>query len=246
MIRIAMSLAVVLMFGAALVSSVRADIATPRSPWTRVQMESEVVDVSLGQERVQVRATFHMVNHGRDGDVAVGYPLGVFEESLNEFAVTFDGQPIKEIRTEAGRGDSGLQRGMRDPGTAGAEEYRFDGPYKQWKICKVPMKAGGKHVITVRYWVKPAAVKDAEKGTVSFYSYILRTGATWQGKINEAIVRVTLDGVPPASIVSTSPAGAQTSQTHDVLTWAFHDFKPTENIEIVYRPSAAAATAAGQ
>jgi hypothetical protein len=246
MIRTVSSLAVVLTFGAALVSSLRADIATPRPQWTTVQMESEVVDISLGQDRVQVRATFHMVNHGADGDVAVGYPLGIFEESLNEFAVTIDGQAIKNVRTEAGRGDSDLPASMRPQGAAGAEAYRFDGPYKQWKICSVPMKAGGKHIVTVSYWVKPAVVKDAEKGTLSFYTYILRTGATWQGKINEAIVHVALDGVLPASIVSTSPAGQQTSPGKDVLTWAFHDFKPTENIEIVYRPSAGSPTAARQ
>lgn len=245
MIRPIATLAVILAFGAALVSSLRADIATPRSQWTKVQMESEVVDISLGQDRVQVRATFHMVNHGPDGDVAVGYPLGVFEESLNEFAVTLDGKPVKDIRTEAGHGDSDVPPGMRDPGAAGAETYRFEGPFKQWKICKVPMKAGGKHIVTVSYWVKPAAVNDAEKGPLSFYTYTLRTGATWQGKIKEALIHVTLDGIPPASIVSTSPAGLQ-SPAHDVLTWAFHDFKPTENIEIVYRPSAVSPTAARQ
>ena len=67
---------------AAVLSVVSADVATPRPRWTTVRLESETVDIALGEKRVEVEAVFHMYNEGEAGKVRMGYPLGLFEKQL--------------------------------------------------------------------------------------------------------------------------------------------------------------------
>lgn len=221
-------------------SLVWADVASPRPRWTTVRMESETVNITLGEKRVQVEAVFRMYNDGNDASVRMGYPLGLFEDALNEFAVTVDDQQVKDVGTEDGAGAAGpsgpVGGGSLKGGRGGsAESYRFEGPYKQWKVWNVPMKSNQERVVKVTYWVKPAQLKDAEKGDLLYYAYTLRTGATWKGKINEAVVTLTLDGVKSDRIVRRSPTGFELAENGKLTTWKMRDFKPTDDIEIVYR-----------
>jgi hypothetical protein len=226
----------------AVFSAVWADIATPRARWTMVRMESETVGIALGDQRVAVEAVFNMYNEGKAGPVRMGYPLGLFETELHDFAVTADGQAVASIRTEAGTppAEGPMGRGESGP----AEAYRFEGPYKQWKVWDVDMESHAPRSIKVTYWVEPAQVKDADKGDLRFYCYTLRTGATWKGKINRAVISVTLDGVAPARLVRVMPVGSVAGKDEKTLTWTMRDFKPTDNIEITYLPSTATKTAA--
>ena len=220
-----------------------ADIATPRPQWTAVRMASEEVSITLGEQRIQVDATFQMQNTGAAGPVRMGYPLGVFETELKDFAVFVDGAAFSAVRTEntpdASAGAHlrpGTAPGGGRPGGPAAESYRFQGPYRQWKVFDVPFGANERKTIRVTYSVEPAQLTDAERGALLFYSYTLRTGATWKGKIGQATIRVRLEGVSPDRIVRTSPVGSQPAEGGRVLTWTMKDFKPTDDIEIAYRP----------
>ena len=232
-----------------------ADLATPRPQWTTVRMASEEVSITLGEQKVQVDATFHMHNLGQAATVAMGYPLGAFESALNDFAVTVNGEALKAIRSQAGGAPAGgpMPRGGIGGGAAGGgrpggggppagnEPYRFDGPYKEWKVFDVPFAADEKKTVRVTYWVEPAQVKDAQAGALLHYSYTMKTGATWKGKIDEAKVCVKLNGAAPDRFVRILPAGYQKSSVGTTLSWTMKDFKPTENIEITFRPAAATA-----
>ncbi|HUT36560.1 MAG TPA: DUF4424 family protein [Planctomycetota bacterium] len=227
-----------------------ADVATPRPQWTTVRMEAEEVNITLGEQKVQVDAVFHMHNQGAASTVAMGYPLGAFETALNDFAVTAGGQPVKAIRTQAGGAQSGPGRGGMvirggggKPGGVANEPYRFEGPYKEWKVFDVPFAADEKKVVRVTYWVEPAKVKDAQAGTLLTYSYTMKTGATWKGKIDEAKISVKLSGIAASRLVRVLPAGSQRSASGTTLAWTLKDFKPTENIEITFRPTAATTAA---
>ena len=232
----------------AAMSWVLADVATPRPRWTTVRMQSETVDIALGEKRVAVEAVFHMYNEGKAGKVRMGYPLGAFEDELHDFKAYAGGREIKDVRTQEGAGKSsrrprgGLGRGRGADGPA-AERYRFEGPYKKWKVFDVPMAAHEAKTVKVTYWVAPARITDADKGPLLHYTYTLRTGATWKGKIDEAVIRVKLDGVEPTRIVRRAPVGAATSAGGKVLTWTMKDFKPVDNIEITYRPTKTTETA---
>jgi len=236
----------VIAYLAAVVSVVVGDVATPRPKWTQVQMKSEAVVITLGESRVQVVATFNMYNHGDAATVKMGYPLGVFEEKLNDFEVTVDERPVKEVKTQAGSSKpSGPMRYGRG-GKSGTEAYRFQGPYKQWKTFDVPMGAKAAKTVKVSYWVKPAEVfLKPNAPPALFYSYTLKTGATWKGAIEKAVITLKLDGVTADRIVRCAPNGYQKSADGRTLTWTMKDFKPTADIEVVYGP-AKVARAAGQ
>jgi hypothetical protein len=96
--------------------------------------------------------------------------------------------------------------------------------------------------VRVTYWVGPAQVKDAQAGTLLTYSYTMKTGATWKGKIDEAKLTVKLSGVAPDRLVRVLPNGCQKTNGGAVLTWTLKDFKPTDNIEVTFRPGAVAAS----
>jgi len=224
------------------ISLVWADVATPRPQWTKVRMEAETVNIVLGEKKVAVDATFNMYNEGPTGPVKVGYPLGLFETELHDFAATVDGQAVQSIRTEAGVPASEGPRLRRDDGKG--ETYRFEGPYKQWKVFDVDMQANAPRVIKVNYWVEPARIQTAEKADLLHYAYTLRTGATWKGKIGRAVINVTLDGVVHNRLVRVVPVGAVASQEGKVLTWTYQNFKPADNIEITFRPTEGIKTAA--
>ena len=264
-IGMALATAVVLAAGLALV---RADVATPRPQWTMVRMESESVNIALGEKRVAVVAVFNMYNEGKAGPVRMGYPVGPFETDLHDFTVTVDGQPVQNVRTETGEAAAGQaqrDRGMEGaapaaPGRPGrsegkpagaapapaSEPYRFEGPYKQWKVFDVDMQEHAPRIIKITYWVEPARVRDAERGDLLHYTYTLRTGATWKGKINQAVVTVTLDGIAADRLVRVIPAGETRAKDGKSLAWTFRDFKPAADVEITFRPSEPVRTAAAR
>ena len=121
------------------------------------------------------------------------------------------------------------------PAGPAAGPYRFSGPYHQWKVFDVPFGANEQKTIRVTYWVAPARITDAERGSLLFYSYTLRTGATWKGTIGQATIRVKLDGVSPDRLVRVTPIGSQRAEAGRVITWTLRDFKPADDIEIAYR-----------
>jgi len=222
---------------AVIIPIAKADIASPRAQWTTVRMESETVDIVLGEARVAVTAVFRMHNAGKAASIPIGYPLGVMEKSLNDFKVFVDGQEVNNVRVE-GEGGGKAQRGKGGFGGEGGDAYRFEGPYKEWKVFDVSMAENEKKTIKVTYWVQPAQVKTAEKADVLHYVYTLKTGATWKGKIDEAVIRVKLGEVKPGSIVQTTPGGSQKADAGATMVWTFKDFKPAEDIEITFKPAA--------
>jgi hypothetical protein len=220
---------------------VHADVATPRPQWTKVRMASEEVNITLSETKVKVEAVFNMHNTGQTSKVRFGYPLGLFEKKLNDFKVFVKDKQVTDIKTQKqtkqDRRPMMIGKGGKQKNGVQAEPYRFSGPYKEWKVFDVPFKADEKKVVKVTYWVEPASLKDEEKGDVLFYSYILKTGATWKGKIDKAVLKVKLDGVSPKKIVQTLPAGAVKSKNGTELTWTLKSIKPDKDIEITFKPS---------
>ena len=212
---------------------VNADMASPRAQWTTVRMESETVDVTLGEKRVDVTAVFHFSNNGKADAIPMGYPLGVVETALNDFKVFVDDKEIKDVRTM----DKQPETGPRFAKENDSNSYRFEGPYKQWKVVDVQMGENEKKTVKVSYWVEPAQIKTAELSNVSHYVYTLLTGATWKGKIDEAIVRVKLKDVKPANVIQATPGGFEKTDSGATYTWTFKNFKPSENVEVTFKTS---------
>ena len=217
---------------------VQGDVATPRPRWTKVRMESEEVNIKLGQKKVYVEVLFNMHNTGSDSNVRFGYPLGLFEKKLNDFKVFVEDEEVTGIKTEKKNDDKQnhhmLDRGRKEGNNVQSEPYRFTGPYKEWKVFDIPFKGDEKKKVKVGYWVEPAVITNTSQGTLNFYTYTLVTGATWKDTIKKAVINVTLDTVSAGNLIQTLPGDS--ARKGNTVTWTMKEFKPDKNIEIVYKP----------
>jgi hypothetical protein len=224
-------------------ASARADVAMPRDQWTPVRMVDERVKITVTSAKVTVEAAFTLKNEGEGATAVVGYPRGVMEESLDDFKVTVDGETAAVTSQEAAK--TGIPR-MRaatpkKPDGPVKREYQFEGPYPEWKVFNVPFEKDQQRKLVVTYSVKPATLDTEDHGKLLAYIYTMKTGATWKGNIDEAVVEMTLDGVSPADLVTVTPKKYEDKA--GVLTWTFKDFKPTQDIEITFRAPEATAKA---
>jgi len=220
---------------ALLAGLVVADVAMPRGKWTPIRMTSEHVTIALGRASVKVEATFVLENGKDPATVVVGYPRGVLEKSLDDFAVTVDGEKVA-VSSQKGGSDRGRMRGDEGPSKPGVAQkyaYQFDGPYPEWKTFEVKFPEKGRRTVVVRYSVAPAEV-ETESGKLLTYVYTLKTGATWSGNIDKAVIEALIDGV---EVVSKTPANPtqKLEGMKPFLVWTFKDFKPTQDIEITFK-----------
>jgi hypothetical protein len=210
-----------------------ADIAMPRGKWAPIRMASENVKIVLGPAKVKVEATFILENEKDAATVVVGYPRGVLEKSLEDFAVTVDGEKAavgSQISTTPHERREGADVGGK-PGEPQKYLYQFDGPYPEWKTFPVKFDAKQKRTVVVSYSVAPAEV-ETELGKRLTYVYTMKTGATWSGNIDKAVIATTLDGVAMKDLVSVTP---KSEAAAGQLIWTFTDFKPTQDIEITFK-----------
>ena len=89
--------------------------------------------------------------------------------------------------------------------------------------------------------MEPARIKTAEKADLLHYTYTLKTGATWKGKIEKAVIRVKLNGIASNRIVKATPTGYQRNGGKE-LVWTLKNFKPTHDIELSFKRSGALAS----
>jgi hypothetical protein len=218
--------------------ALRADIAMPRDKWSQVRMVSEHVKITLSPASVAVEATFDLKNEKEAATVVVGYPRGILEKSLDDFKVTVDGEAVA-VASQPGEGDV---RVPKAPGRGGEQGgavksgYQFAGPYPEWKTFSVKFDAAQTRKVVVSYRVAPAEVQGSDKGKLLAYIYTMKTGASWLGKIDKAVVECRLEGISMKDIVSVTPKPAsKTDAAAAPLVWVFENFKPTQDIEITFK-----------
>ncbi|GAH40016.1 unnamed protein product [marine sediment metagenome] len=186
---------------------------------------------------MSVEGTFRLQNRKDAVTAVVGYPRGMLEKSLDDFKVTVDGKPV-EVNSQAGgraKGPRMMRPAKREPGKPVKSAYQFDGPYPEWKTFNVKFAAKGQRELVVTYDVKPAELETVDNGKVLAYIYTMKTGATWKENIEKAVIEVRLNGISAADLLTVTPK--KYTRKGDLLTWAFKDFKPTQDIEITFRPS---------
>ena len=220
------------------VSMVRADIAMPRDKWSDIRMVSEHVKIVLSPTDITVEGTYFLENQKEALTAVVGYPRGVMEKSLEDFTVTVDGEVVT-VSSQAGSKDERVPRMGPAPsktGEAVKSAYQFDGPYPECKTFSVKFDAKQQRKVVVKYHVAPAEVKSVDKGSLLAFIYTLKTGATWRGKIDSAVIEASLKGLSMQDIVTVTPKTvSKTDAATAPLMWVFKDFKPTQDIEITFR-----------
>ena len=187
-------------------SAALANIAMPRETWTEISMVSEHVTIELSPRKVTVEASFVLKNAGKAVTAVVGYPRGILEKSLDDFSVTVDGEAAKVASQASDAGSSGLVVPLKGDGDKPVRKrYQFEGDYPEWKTFNVKFDTEQTRKVVVRYHVAPAEVKTADRGPLLAYIYTLRTGATWKGSIEKAVIEMTLNDLSPADLVGVTP-----------------------------------------
>jgi len=166
-----------------------------------ISMKREVVDVQIGKELITVDCKFEFKNNGPACKVRMGFPDIPIETGDDK---TDDGKQFpfffsyrsyvdgKEVETSVEKGKS-------------EEDDLF------WHSQDVEFAANAVHSVRDIYTI-PAALSVDYGGNCSraFY-YILRTGASWQGKIGSGLITIKFDPdilSAPLKVVSYEKGGS--------------------------------------
>jgi len=183
-----------------------------------IAMLDEEIDIRIHRRHIEFDIRYRFRNESRKPQRAImGFPEkpGAFTRRLNNFAATADGVrvPVDYI--------------VAPPGSA-------EGMH--WHRYEVSFAAGQTREVLNRYWIYPTEYR----GLYSF-EYILRTGASWKGKIGKVKVRARLDkGLVAAGRrlqrlgIENEPTGWSVSGMGSVLEWRGDAIEPKEDLSLFY------------
>jgi hypothetical protein len=181
-----------------------------------VVMESETVNVVISPKGADVHCVFIFRNDGPAAAVKMGFPEQGWghgdvdhPSGFSWFRSWVDGQPVR-TRIE------GLRVNHRD------------GSWERWRTKVVHFASGQRRRVEVRYRDGIGGVSDGSR----FFTYVMRTGASWKGKIGHAKVVITARGVKGYSTTD----GGVFDGSKVVLEWRDHE--PLEDVGVSFFPPA--------
>jgi hypothetical protein len=199
----------------------------PGAPNTRVQMSAEDVHIQVrdkdGKAYASVDAVFDMLNPGASTQMLVGFP------SFASSAIPSDiSQPYSQVMFQASslnnfRASSPLGQYVASARIIKVGEFSNS----EWYVWSMQFPAGKPLQVHVSY------DQQLDGYSWAWVSYVLRTGALWDGPIGRATVTMTApDG---GGLLGGDPM----PETSDgSLTWTMTNFKPTRDIDATYVPAA--------
>jgi hypothetical protein len=196
---------------------------------TSIRMESEKVVIDLYNDSSVVTCQFHMKNLGEHEKLRIGFPEMHFfhfraikeSEKLERFKVKENGKEIRFYLSDSLKRDEEFRKKV-DTYQNIHEWYLWDGEFEKEEA----------KTIEVQYTLPYGALY---KSNQRFFTYLLSTGAGWEGTIGKAEIIVNLKDIEMDSIVSKHPANCQV--TNSQLIWNFEDFEPTNehDIKVYYK-----------
>jgi len=180
-----------------------------------VVMKSELVEARVTPKGADVRCVFVFRNDGPAAKVKMGFPEYGWGDidiehprGFRSFRSWVDGEPVATA-IEGFRAD-------RDRG------------WKRWRTKLVPFSAGQTRRVEVRYEDGIGEMSDGS----NFFTYALRTGASWKGKIGHAKVVVRFAGMKGCSTAD----GGILEGYKVVRGW--EHFEPKEDVFVPFFPPA--------
>jgi hypothetical protein len=213
----------------------------PGAPGSRVQMAAEDVHIQVREKDAKIYASvdavFDMLNPGQNTQVLVGFPSFASSAIPNDIHQPYSPVMFLPSSISNFRASSAL-------GQYSASVRRINsGQFSQtdWYVWSMLFPAGKPLRVQVSY------DQQLDGSDWAPVSYVLRTGALWDGPIGRATITMTAtDG---GGLIG----GVPTPQTAGgALTWSMTDFKPTQDIDSTYiqasrwrnfQPAVAAASA---
>jgi len=181
-----------------------------------IEMQSEVVDLTVHWNRVDTTCSFVFVNDGAACKVRMGFP---------DFGMWAYAEPAKKPTTMFTRFQSYVDgKPVPTKLELGAE------PGEQWQVKTVAFAKDGKRVVREVYSTAVGGVSISQTEAWGVASYLVHTGASWKGNIGKATIRVTF---APDSQVATPL---------DLLNGDFEKTKPDVISAQVAKPGGVAAT----
>ncbi|HIE30837.1 MAG TPA: hypothetical protein EYP67_00425 [Methanosarcinales archaeon] len=200
------------------------DIAPPESQGetmqpvnvTEVQMVNETVQIDLNIENATVMCNFTLMNPGESEDLLVGFPIGLgwgghggdrYIYPLEDFKAYLNSQQV--------------------------ETREMDVNGSQWIVWNMSLETMETKDVDVSYWVQLSSYGNYGREMDYWFTYVLKTGASWGGLIEEANITIDLHGIEQNWITELTPNGSVFE--NNIITWNFISLEPTENIYIEFR-----------
>ena len=188
-----------------------------------IQMVSEDIRIRLGEEDAAVEVLFTFRNHGKATSVTMGFPEEGYAgppKSILGFKSWVDGRPVKVRRRKLNVG--------RDL------DYEPDDWKAVW-LKEVPFSAGQIRQVKVKY----TGMYGGDVTGRQSLNYILRTGASWRGPIQNCRVtvdwtRAGLHGRPELSMGGVVPKWRSPSRTSATAT--IRNLRPQADLTITMIP----------
>ena len=209
-----------------------------------IRMEWERVEIRLRQGGADVKCWFNFRNEGKTRRVRVGFPQQVGEAALHRFRCLVDSKPVKVYH-----------RINKAPEKELKSETDHAHPYFGWYWWWMDFPAGARKQVFHSYYAESTGFSTGDllfehalAGVVSSQSekgniypkmlrvgYILRTGATWKGKIGRVLIEVDFSALPKAAI-SASPKGFHVKGK--TIRWDLRNVEPETDVSLYYVPRA--------
>jgi hypothetical protein len=187
-------------------------------------MADEQVDIKVveqgGNPFALVNATFDMANDGQTATILTGFPNYAYSALVggDYDPVTFTPARITNFKAWT---DSATFTPMSRQVTPSGQRFGSD-----WFVWSMLYPQGKTTAVHVAYQQQ---LDPGYSVGWSPVSYVLRTGALWNGPIGKARISMTSDA---GALMSTDPPPHQ--QDGGTLVWSFENFKPTQDINAVY------------
>lgn len=185
-----------------------------------IRMLREEVDIYLFPHLAVVEAVFDLHNLGEEMKVEVGFPAygaqgGQFkapDAELRDFQAVVEGlpRPLRSVRR------------------------RVNNIYfPLWRVWSQRFPARKTSRTFVRYWVPLYGYRGIARLP---FTYVLRTGRYWHGRIGEAVIRVHAVDIPLRAIREAYPLGYALEPERRRLVWTFRDLYPEQDIGLLISP----------
>ena len=198
---------------------------------TSIRMESEKVIIDLYNDSSVVTCLFYMKNLGEQEKLQIGFPEMSFYhyrqkskvDEANRFQVKENGKAMLFNFSDSLKYNEEYRKKV--------ESFQIK---EEWYLWESEFQQGESKTIEVQYSLPFGMLYKTNE---RFFTYLLSTGANWNGTIGKAEIIVNLKDIEMDSIVSQQPDNCVKSNKQ--LIWTFSDFEPStkDDIKVHYNSS---------